>query len=530
MGRFPLILLAFFLILLPSVAGASDGPSGSTGDAPLSGSSADYNGDGFADLAVGTPFETVSGEVLAGAVNVLYGTANGLSAERSQLWHQDRSGILDQVEEGDIFGHSLAPADYNGDGYTDLAIGARGEDAGGKILAGAVNVLYGSASGLSAAGNQFWHRDSPGILGEASIREEFAFSMTAGDFNGDGFADLAAGTPLSQVGSHSYAGNASVLYGSPQGLSANRNQLWTQDVPEVEEEVEHDDGFASFLVAGDFDGDGRSDLAVGVGHESVGHLEHAGAVNLLYGSSKGLSAARDQLWHQDSPGIEGEAEHEDAFGWFGMTAGDFNGDGIEDLAVGVPEEQVRFELHAGSMNVLYGSKAGLSADGNQLWNQASAGVESEPRLLDRFGYDLASGDFNGDGYFDVAVGVLGERVSVNSAGAVNVLYGGPSGLSAAGNQFWNQDSPGIADYPEDGDYFSWTVAAADWGAGSQTDLAIATPYEGIVGDDGFEGAVHVLYGSPGSGLSSSGSQFWHQGVPGIKGDLEFNDFFGLELS
>jgi hypothetical protein len=128
MGRYPLLLLALFMIILPSVAGASDEPSASTGRAPLSGSAADYNGDGFADLAVGTPFESVSGEQLAGAVNVLYGTANGLSAEGNQLWHQDHGGVLDQVEDGDLFGSGLAPADYNGDGFTDLAVGAAVRD------------------------------------------------------------------------------------------------------------------------------------------------------------------------------------------------------------------------------------------------------------------------------------------------------------------------------------------------------------------------------------------------------------------
>jgi disulfide bond formation protein DsbB len=525
--------LAFVVLVVALFSSAAEGPSASASgsrNAPLVGPRADYNGDGFADLAVGIPSETVSGKSLAGAVNVIYGTARGLSASGTQLWHQDRSGIRNSVNEGDYFGYSLAPADFNGDGFSDLAIGVRDENVGDRILAGAINVLYGSSSGLTAAGNQFWHRDSPGVLGRAGIAEEFSYSMTAGDFNGDGYADLVAGTPWSHPGGAVYAGDANVFYGSASGLTSAGSQRWTQNSSGVQDMIEEGDGFASSLVAGDFDGDGLSDLAVGVGHESLGPIEHAGAVNLLYGSRSGLSAARDQLWHQDRPGVLGQAQHEDAFGWFGMAAGDFNGDAVADLAVGLPDETVGGDSYAGSMNVLYGSGSGLTAAGNQVWNQDSSGVGSESSVGDRFAYDLAAGDFDRDRYADVAIGALGESVTYNSEGAVNVLYGGASGLSASRDQFWSQNSPGIVDEPEDGDYFGHTLAVGNWGNGPQADLAIAAPYETIVGDDGYEGAVHVLYGSLAGGLSSTGSQFWHQGVSGIPDDLEGNDFYGFELS
>jgi hypothetical protein len=528
MRRPAVAFLASVMLVVSPAAGASASASGSSHTAVLSGQP-DYNGDGFADLAVGIPYETVSGKRLAGAVNVVYGTARGLSATGTQLWHQDSPGVRGAVGEGDSFGYSLAPADFNGDGFSDLAIGVRDEAVGGQILAGAINVVYGSSTGLTATGNQLWHRDTPGVLGRARIAEEFSYSVTVGDFNGDGYADLVAGTPWSSPEGVSYAGDLNVLYGSPNGLTSTGNERWTQNSAGVRDVVEEDDGFASSLVAGDFDGDGFWDLAVGVGHESLGTTEHAGAVNLLYGSRSGLSAAHDQLWTQNSLGIVGVAEHEDAFGWFGTAAGDFNGDGIADLAVGVPDETVSGNPYAGSLNVLYGSPSGITAAGNQVLNQDTAEVESEASLGDRFAYDLAAGDFDGDGSADLAVGVLGESTTSYSEGAVNVLYGGPSGLSASRDQFWNQDSPGIADQPEDGDYFGHTLAAANWGNGLRADLAVAAPYETIVGDAGYEGAVHVLYGAAG-GLKSTGSQFWHQGVPAIPDELEGNDFYGFALS
>jgi hypothetical protein len=513
-------------VLLPVPAGSAklaQGPA--SGGAP-----ADYNGDGFGDLAVGIPYENLSGKNQAGAVNILYGTSAGLSAAGSRLWHQDVAGIVDRAGAGDFFGDILAPGDFNGDGFTDLGIGVPDEDVGSQILAGAVAVLYGSPDGLNASGNQLWTRDSPDIRGRADIADQFGSSLAAGDLNGDGFDDLAAGTPWDGVSGKLYAGSVNVLYGSASGITAAGNQLWSQSSEDVEDRPEDDDGFASYLITGDFDGDGISDLAVGVGHEGLGDIDHAGAVNVLYGSPAGLSAAGDQFWHQDSPGILGRADHDEDFGWFSLSAGDFDADGFDDLGVGLFGEEVGGDAFAGAVNVIYGSAEGLTDEGNQLWNQDSPGVESEADIVERFGYDLASGDFDGDGYSDLAVGVYGERVRVNDAGAVNVLYGSTAGLSSAGDQLWHQGVPGIASNPEDGDRFGTTVAAGEWGNGPQSDLAIGAIYETITGDFGYEGAVHALYGTPGDGLSAAGSQFWHQDVPGVPEQTEGNDFYGYDLA
>ncbi len=210
--------------------------------------SADFNGDGFADLAIGVPYEDVESITDAGAVQVLYGSSAGLTAADDQLWTQDSPGMEDIAESYDYFG-ALAAGDFNGDGLADLAIGVSHEDLGTKIDAGAVNVLYGSATGLSAANNQFWNQDSTAIRGQAGRQDNFGWPLAAGDFSGDGKADLAIGVPEEDVKGIESAGAVNALYGSPNGLNAANSQIWTQYPSRVKDVPESYDRFGSSLAS-----------------------------------------------------------------------------------------------------------------------------------------------------------------------------------------------------------------------------------------------------------------------------------------
>src|SRR5512133_3297440 len=100
-------------------------------------------------------------------------------------------------------------ADFNHDGFADLAVGVPGEN----LRAGAVNVLYGAGSGLSGTGGQVFFQ----VGGTPEIQDWYGSALAAGDFNGDGFADLAASAFNEDVGSVSHAGAVSVQYGSAGG-------------------------------------------------------------------------------------------------------------------------------------------------------------------------------------------------------------------------------------------------------------------------------------------------------------------------
>jgi hypothetical protein len=128
---------------------------------------ADFNNDGFADLAVGVFGENLAAAGNGGAVNVLYGTASGLTGTSSQFLTQDSPGVPGGAEPGDSNGETLAVGDFDGEGFADLAVGVTLEDLGAIVDAGAVNVLYGSASRLTGTGGQLFTQDSPGVVNSA---------------------------------------------------------------------------------------------------------------------------------------------------------------------------------------------------------------------------------------------------------------------------------------------------------------------------------------------------------------------------
>lgn len=450
-----------------------------------------------------------------------------LGTYNNQLWTQDSPGTHDSAEAEDNFGGAVATGDFDGDGYDDLAVGIDGEEFVGGVDVGAVGVYYGGPNGPTALFDALWHQDSAGLEGVSEEGDRFGWSLTTGDFDGDGYDDLAVGIPLEDVGDTQDAGAVQVLYGSAIGLTSAGNQLFHQDYAEIPGDSEEDDRFGRVLATGDFDDDGYDDLAIGA-LEGLGGNQAAGAVFIIYGTSGGLSASLSQTWNQDSPGILGEVEEFDGFGG-SLAVGDFNHDLFADLAIGASGEDLGDLLSAGVVHVIYGSFDGLTATGNQLWSQDSPGILGDAESFDDFGSSLAAGDFDGDSFDDLAIGVPFEDAGLlNSAGALHVIYGTAGGLTSAGNQLWDQDSPGVFGGAEEGDWFALALTAADFSKDGFDDLAIGVPLENL-GAEINAGGVHVLYGSA-AGISADGSQFWHQDVSGMLGVVEGGDRFGESLA
>ncbi|MFJ8718095.1 FG-GAP-like repeat-containing protein [Streptomyces violaceus] len=432
-----------------------------TATAAPSGLSGDFNGDGHRDLAIAAPLGKIGGKTGAGYVAVVYGTASGLDSSKRQIISQATDGIPGVPESSDYFGDRLTTGDLDDDGYTDLIVGVHAEQIGSTGDSGVLTVVWGGASGLKTA------TDLSAPLPEN--RNELGWSVATGDFDGDGDTDLAAANiayPELNVfeGPFSRTGKAAELTGIDTSTQTgiNTDRIVTGDVT--------GDGKADLLVMGqeersggyrtrgvlykgsatgltpggkvaggydaviaDVDKDGFGDIVTGNFMEKSADEPNGGpggAVTVTYGASGGLSTRTPVRITQDTAGVPGAAEKNDRFGW-SLSAGDTNGDGYADIAVGTPYEVIGSKKQAGTVTVLRGSAAGLTGSGAKSFSQDTAGVPGAVEAYDSFGYAVQLTDASGDGRAELAASASGENTG---DGAVWLLKSTASGITATGSK------------------------------------------------------------------------------------------------
>jgi len=390
----------------------------------------DFDGSDCDDLAIGAP--GFDGNLQnAGRVYVVRGYPNG-----GLYPDADNAVVLDSSQKSGYFGTSLTTGRFNDDRFRDLAVGMPKADVSGERDAGTVAVYHGSTTGLvfyrsfsqNDCGDGLFETcvGGPGdkVKGDAEEDDLYGFSLVAGDFDGNGFDDLAIGV----VGEDKGAGAVSVLYAKDDGhgLSADPDDLWTQDSKSVKGAKEDLDGFGFALAVGDFDCTGYRDLAIGVPGENIGNdLDNAGAVNVIYGGPDGLVAKNgkaihdDDLWHQEVQGIAGRAAAEYFFG-AALAAGRLTGDTCDDLVIATPAYEVD-GYRAGAVNILLGSVKGLAGTGSQFLSQNSKGVSAAlADTGDFFGAALTIGNLDGD---QGNIHELAVRVNDGDTCAAHMFYG-----------------------------------------------------------------------------------------------------------
>lgn len=282
----------------------------------------DFNNDGISDIAVGAPGEGWVGAPGGGAVFIFRGGAVAPSPIQ-----KIGQGALDPNETGDNFGASLARGDFDGDGYADLAVGAPHERVGARPEAGAAYV-YRGAAGQSLLALRPLYAVSNGTDFEGWDML-FGFAMTAGDFDGDGLADLAVGAPGATVNGARWAGRVIVYDGSAGGPVSGSQTLTAGATPA------EGAAFGYSLDAGMFNGDGVRDLAVGAPGDRPSPNVGSGLVHTFVGGAAGLS--NFQVVDQQGPGGVGNIAG-DHFG-SAVAFANIDDDGQMEMIVGADGER-----------------------------------------------------------------------------------------------------------------------------------------------------------------------------------------------
>lgn len=428
----------------------------------------DFNKDTYLDIAVGSPADKTgtNRDVASGTVTVFSGSANGSGSGKVLL--QSAFGAAD--EAGDLFGSTLTTGDFNKDGYTDLAIGTPGEQIG-TIKAGAIAVFYGSSTGLASGGA--FDQSSLGLTNVAG--DGFGTAIAAGDFNADGFADLAVGAPGKTVGT-AKSGQVFVIKGSSTGLL--KTSSWVVDQRATNGSNENDDQFGASLAAGNVlgakTGTVYSDLAVGAPGEAPGPDPQSGIVYVIPGSASGpVSGAVDF----SQTGNGGSNEAGDKFG-AALATGDFDKDGWADVVVGTPGEAAGTLPQSGAMTIFPGGNATVGTGYPIEERDFVAGANEAG---DKFGTVFATGDINADGYADLLAGAPGKA---GGAGIAYTFLGGPlsstrpepliPGLMIGQNDVYGTD--------EADDRFGGALAVGDLNKDGLADVVVGSPGEGAPGE------------------------------------------------
>ena len=383
----------------------------------------DVNGDGFDDLIIGAPFADPSGRS-SGQSYVVFGSDDGFSAAFNLANLDGGNGfVVNSINAFYFSGSSVSGAgDINGDGFDDIIIGAPRASTSGQSY-----VVFGSDAGFSAAFDLASLNGSNGFVLNSFAYDRSGFSVSgAGDINGDGFDDIIVGAPRASTPDGIWSGQSYVVFGSDAGFEPafDLASLDGSNGFAINGVNRFDQSGRSVSGAGDFNGDGFDDLIIDAPYaDSNGR--YSGQSYVVFGSSTGFDAALDLASLDGSNGFAiSRIDEVDRFLGSVSGAGDFNGDGFDDIIIG-RYRNFPSGSRSGQSYMVFGSNTGFdvaldlaSLDGSNGF--AINGIDED----DRFGSSVSSaGDINSDGFDDIIIGASGGDPNSKGSGRSYVVFG-----------------------------------------------------------------------------------------------------------
>jgi len=405
---------------------------------------ADIDGDGDADILIGARGANPGlGNLPYGAVYVVFGGDTPQQPiELSTLTASQGFRMQGAVYNAQLGTAVGSAGDVNADGIEDFILGAHNA----LSRTGASYVVFGSATGFPLDFDLSTLDGSDGftLVGEADSRAGYSVA-SAGDVNGDGIDDLIIGAITGgdqQAGSWAVygVGASYVVFGSDTGFAASINLA----------DLDGSDGFRvtggsigdhvgrRVSAAGDVNGDGIGDVIIGAPLRG----NQLGSAYVVLGSRDGFAPDIDIADFDGTDGfrITGEAMY-GRVGWSVSSAGDFNGDGLDDLLISTPYDHT-IGYGSGAAFIVFG-RSQFDADIDLSAIDGTNGLRLHAAASSWFGIAAgAAGDVNGDGFDDIMVGALFDDGGGYNAGAVYLIYGRPT----AGASVVETGTSGADDY------------------------------------------------------------------------------------
>ena len=434
----------------------------------------DFNGDGIDDLFI-RGFGVQKARILLG---------------RSWTIGQSQSPIpFLRSTQTVAYGTNHAVGDFNGDGRDEIAVGYPSDPAGGTTR--------GSVSIIGRAPNGIWSTletiriGSSGYTGMPGNGDALGASLASGDFDNDGFDDLAIGASGRAAILLEGAGAVLVVYGSSSGIGPARSKLFARGNDGLGVASEEGDRYGSKVAVADFTRDGFDDLVIGIPDARCANGTRSGGAVILRGSSNGITNSQSRGYFPGEQGVPGACTSSTQDFGSALATGRFNDDSLPDLAIGAPG--LSTSADKGSVTVLASSIIGPGPDASRYIRGIDLPIP--PAAGATIGGILASGNLFGTVTREslVIASADDSAEGVEGAGSFWILHPSTAGLSVTRSERWTLRAPLTLAPAAIDDRFGAAFGIGDFNGDGDADLAVGISKDDTAGVDA--GAVQIIYQS-----------------------------------